>query len=145
MSPYATELASARLDALRTLIDALNEAETPDEKRRCAVAIFNAPDPCELDDEIELEDDEHDEDDEDDNVTAEDEPSNNAADSQPEVQPDANAPAPHDPAPALSAAILQHISQIPPDILAQLTDDELIARSIALYDSGAFNHLVAPP
>ena len=142
MSPYATELASARLNALRTLIDALNEAETPDEKRRCAVAIFNAPDPCNLDDEIELEDDE---DDEDDNVTAEDEPSNNAADSQPEVQPDANAPAPHDPAPALSAAILQHISQIPPDILAQLTDDELIARSIALYDSGAFNHLVAPP
>ncbi len=57
MSPYATELASARLDALRTLIDALNEAETPDEKRRCAVAIFNAPDPCDLDDEIELEED----------------------------------------------------------------------------------------
>ena len=56
MSPYALELASARLDALRTLIDALNEAETPDEKRRCAVAIFNAPDPCDLDDELDLED-----------------------------------------------------------------------------------------
>ncbi len=61
MSPYALELATARLDALRTLIDALNEAETPDEKRRCAVAIFNAPDPCDLDDEIELEEEEEEE------------------------------------------------------------------------------------
>ncbi len=60
MSPYAEELARARLDALRTLIDALNEAESPDEKRRCAVAIFNAPDPCDLDEEIQLEDDEDD-------------------------------------------------------------------------------------
>ena len=57
MSPYATHLAHARLDALRQLVAALNQAETPDEKRRCAVAIFNAPDPCEIDDEIELEDD----------------------------------------------------------------------------------------
>ena len=57
MSPYGEQLAHARLCALRKLIDALNEAETPDEKRRCAVAIFNAPDPCDLDDEIELVDD----------------------------------------------------------------------------------------
>ena len=55
MSPYASELAHARLDALRTLVDALNQAETPEEKRRCAVAIFNAPDPSDLDDAIELE------------------------------------------------------------------------------------------
>ena len=57
MSPYATHLARARLDALRQLVIALNQAESPDEKRRCAVAIFNAPDPCELDDVIELDDD----------------------------------------------------------------------------------------
>ena len=58
MSPYANELAHARLEALRELIDAMREAEDPAEKRRCAVAIFNAPDPCDFDDEIELEDDE---------------------------------------------------------------------------------------
>ena len=56
MSPYATTLAQARLDALRKLIAALNEADTPEEKRRCAVAILSAPDPCDLDDEIELAD-----------------------------------------------------------------------------------------
>jgi hypothetical protein len=58
MSPYATELAHARLGALRELVDALNAAEDPAEKRRCAVAIFNAPDPCDIDDAIELDDDE---------------------------------------------------------------------------------------
>ncbi len=50
MSIYAQTLAQARLDALRRLLEALNEANTPDEKRRCAVAILNAPDPCEVDD-----------------------------------------------------------------------------------------------
>ncbi len=72
MSPYAEELANARLDALRTLLDALKQAETPDEKRRCAVAIFNAPDPCDLDDAIELDDDPDDPDDPDDTDDAED-------------------------------------------------------------------------
>ncbi len=143
MSPYATELASARLNALRTLIDALNEADTPEEKRRCAVAIFNAPDPCNLDDEIELKDDEDDE--VDDNHAAEVETPDRYADSQHDHLPEGNAPTPHDPESALSSAIQDHMSRIPPVILARLTDDELIARSIALYDSGTFNHLVAPP
>jgi hypothetical protein len=58
MSPYAQELAHARLDALRELVDALNAAEDPAEKRRCAVAIFSAPDPSDIDDAIELDDDE---------------------------------------------------------------------------------------
>jgi hypothetical protein len=58
MSPYAQELAHARLGALRELVNALNAAEDPAEKRRCAVAVFNAPDPCDIDDAIELEDDE---------------------------------------------------------------------------------------
>jgi hypothetical protein len=58
LSPYAEELALARLDALRELIDAMTAAEDPAEKRRCAVAIFNAPDPCDIDDSVELEDDE---------------------------------------------------------------------------------------
>ena len=57
MSPYASELARSRLDALRALVDALHQAKSPDEKRRCAVAIFNAPDPCDLDEEIEFSDD----------------------------------------------------------------------------------------
>ena len=48
-SPYAYELAHARLDALRQLIEALNSANSPAEKRRCAVAIFNAPPPSDLD------------------------------------------------------------------------------------------------
>ncbi len=74
MSPYASELARARLDALRALIDALNEAESPDEKRRCAVAIFNAPDPFDLDDEIEFKSDD-DTNDEDDNIEIERGPS----------------------------------------------------------------------
>jgi hypothetical protein len=60
MSPYAEKLAHARLDALEALMDALKDAESPDEKRRCAVAIFNAPDPCDLDDTIELIDDDSD-------------------------------------------------------------------------------------
>src|SRR6185369_10382156 len=57
MSPYSQTLATARLDALQALVQALKDAETPDEKRRCAVAIFNAPDPCDLDDTIEFDDD----------------------------------------------------------------------------------------
>ena len=68
MSPYATTLAHARLDALRKLIAALDEADTPEEKRRCAVAIFNAPDPSDLDDEIECEEDETDDADESDDA-----------------------------------------------------------------------------
>ncbi len=58
MSPYASALATARLDAIRTLVDALNEAESPEEKRRCAVAIFNAPAPFDLDDATESVEDE---------------------------------------------------------------------------------------
>ncbi len=50
MSRYAQTLAQARLQALHALQCALLEAATPDEIRRCAVAILNAPDPCEIDD-----------------------------------------------------------------------------------------------
>ena len=71
MSPYASELAHARLDALRTLVDALNQAETPEEKRRCAVAIFNAPDPSDLDDQIELVDDDDQDDQDEENEDSE--------------------------------------------------------------------------
>jgi hypothetical protein len=83
MSPYAEELAHARLEALRQLIDAMREAEDPAEKRRCAVAIFNAPDPCDLDDEIELEDEEDAEDaDQTEDDLDEDEDSEEEADSE---------------------------------------------------------------
>ncbi len=81
MSSYASELANARLNALRTLVDALKEAETPEEKRRCAVAIFNAPDPCDLDDEIELVDDEDDDDQDDKNDDSENQVSATQAES----------------------------------------------------------------
>ena len=50
MSRYSHSLAQARLQALHALQAALLEAPTPDEIRRCAVAILNAPDPCEIDD-----------------------------------------------------------------------------------------------
>ncbi len=58
MSPYAETLANARIDAIKMLVDAMNDAEDPAEKRRCAVAILNAPEPNELDDEIEWTEDE---------------------------------------------------------------------------------------
>ena len=50
MSPYAQSLAHARLEALHALIEALRAADTPAEKRRCATALFNAPDPNDIDD-----------------------------------------------------------------------------------------------
>ncbi len=50
MSRYAQSLAGARIQALQV---ALQDATTPDEIRRCAVAILNAPDPCEIDDALE--------------------------------------------------------------------------------------------
>ena len=143
MSPYATELAFARLDALRTLIDALNEAETPDEKRRCAVAIFNAPDPCDLDDEIELEDDKYDEDE--DNEATEVETPHSDAEFQHNHQPEGDAPTPHDPASALTVATRHHVSGIPLDVLAGLTNEEIVTRVMAIADSVEFNRPAAPP
>ncbi len=146
MSPYASELASARLDALRTLIDALNEAQTPDEKRRCAVAIFNAPDPCDLDDEIELEDDEGQEvTDTDTDTDTDTEPSNSEIHSQHDQHLDGAAPAPHDPASAITVAIRQHVSGIPLDVLANLTNEDIVSRVMAIADSVALNRPAAPP
>ena len=65
MSPYAEELAHARLGAIRQLVTAMEATDDPAETRRCALAIFSAPDPCDLDDEIELVDDEDENEDED--------------------------------------------------------------------------------
>ena len=65
MSPYAEELAHARLGAIRQLVTAMEATDDPAETRRCALAIFSAPDPCDLDDEIELVDDEDESEDED--------------------------------------------------------------------------------
>ena len=95
MSPYASELAFARLDALRTLIDALNEAESPEEKRRCAVAIFNAPDPCELDDEIELEDEDENDDDPDQEANEAETDSSNEPDDDAAAESDKHSDATH--------------------------------------------------
>jgi len=52
-STYSTELAQARLDALRALRDALAIADTPAEKRRAATAILKAPPPSEIDESLE--------------------------------------------------------------------------------------------
>ena len=60
MSHYSEKLACARYDALQVLIDAMRQADSPAEKRRCAVALLNAPDPCDLDNTIELIDDDDD-------------------------------------------------------------------------------------
>ncbi len=57
MSPYAQQLAHARFQAIHQLVTAMEATDDPAETRRCALAIFSAPDPCELDDEIELTDD----------------------------------------------------------------------------------------
>ena len=146
MSPYALELAHARIDALRTLIDALNEAETPEEKRRCAVAIFNAPDPCGLDDEIELEDEfESKTDDPNDSDETDHHGTNSAAAGhlsrdigvlRSESHAQSNA--------AFTSDIAFPTSDISPDILEGLSDEEIIARAKALLDSGVFDHILAP-
>ncbi len=134
MSPYATELAEARLDALRTLIDALNEAETPDEKRRCAVAIFNAPDPCDLDDSIELEDDEDqkgDDTEDDADIRADSEATEDSAHSEP--------------SPASTSHTTHPTSDISIGIPTGLTNEDIIAKAAALIRRGGLNHLTAPP
>ena len=150
MSPYALELAEARLDALRTLIDALNEAETPDEKRRCAVAIFNAPDPCDLDDEIEVDDDDHEDDPQDENHIGEQseddsvvEEDSQGQEQEEESEEEEQQAAALNPLHELELSSRNLLGQNDP--CAGLTDDEIIAKATALLNSGVFDHLVAPP
>ncbi len=139
MSPYASELAHARLDALRTLVDALNEAETPEEKRRCAVAILSAPDPCDLDDEIELVDDEDDDDQDDENEDSENQVSATQAESN--VQENsAVEDAPLQTSPASPADIRHPPSEIPPDLSAEAIN----AKATTDLNREAMDQLVAP-
>ena len=150
MSPYALELAEARLDALRTLIDALNEAETPEEKRRCAVAIFNTPDPCDYDDEIEVDDDDHEDDPQDENHIGEQSEDDSVVeeDSQGQEQEEESE---EEEQQAAALNPLHELERSSGNLLGQndpcagLTDDEIIAKATALLNSGVFDHLVAPP
>jgi hypothetical protein len=137
MSPYAEELAHARVEALRQLIDAMREAEDPAEKRRCAVAIFNAPDPCDLDDEIELEEENEGEEEAEDADQTEDD-SDEDEDSEEEADSESAEGTPNSPHPrsAPTSDITHPTSDLPTDI---------IAKAKALLDSGAFDHLAAPP
>ena len=123
MSPYAEQLAYARLEALRQLMAAMQATDDPAETRRCALAIFSAPDPCDLDDEIELVDDDNDEDAADTDESEDNVNSDSDSDSEEEEeeeeeedsenQPSALTPAPPPP-PLLTSDIAHPTSDIPP-------------------------------
>ena len=139
MSPYASELAHARLDALRTLVDALNQAETPEEKRRCAVAIFNAPDPSDLDDQIELVDDEDQDDQDDENEDSE----NLDSKTQPMRDVQANS-AQENAAGRQGRTPTSEIRHRPSDIPPDLSDEAIHHNAAADLDHEAMGHRVAP-